>query len=199
METTDLEEKLKKTDTLLSTLIQTLNNPKNAKEEVEALAKAVEGVNTAQKEISELISAQKELISAEKNLIENFKPTYEVIEKHYTMNVKEPLYWIGGCILICGFVIMFFGKSYSESKEKDNYYMQYRWLMYYGNEDMQSTLKEMDASYLTKDNKKLYDKEVWKREKEIKDSNEATANAKLQKEASDRADKAAKEAAKKLH
>lgn len=179
MENTEIKDKLENIEILLSTFIQTVNDPKKKAEESEGLTKAIESINSTQKEISGLISQ-------EKALIENFKPAVEV--KNYSVNVKEPLWWIFGAmaaILISG--CMCYG--FYQSKEKYKYqsdlkdwnHMKYKYFVLFGTPEIQRSLKAFDKEY--KANWEKYDQQINKREQEVKEQNEADENARKNEEA----------------
>lgn len=175
MENSEIKDKLENLEILLSSFIQTANDPKKRAEDSELFKKAIEGINSTQKEIEGLISK-------EKHLIENFKPVVEV--KNYSINVKEPLYWIGGAIvvmLIC-FVISFSlyqskEKFENESAVKDWNYMKYKYLVLFGDYQTRSSLKEFDKDY--EKNWKKYDQQIIQREKELQEAAMAAKEAEI--------------------
>ena len=179
MENTEIKDKLENIEILLSTFIQTVNDPKKKAEESEVLTKAIESINSTQKEISGLISK-------EKALIENFKPVVEV--KNYSVNVKEPLWWIAGAlaaILISGCVCYGFYETKEkyklESETKDWNYMKYKYFEMFGTPETQRSLKAFNKEYQA--NWRAIDQQINKREQELKEATEAAENARKNEEA----------------
>lgn len=179
MENTEIKDKLENIEILLSTFIQTVNDPKKKAEESEVLTKAIESINSTQKEISGLISK-------EKALIENFKPAVEV--KNYSVNVKEPLWWIAGAlaaILISGCVCYGFYETKEkyklESETKDWNYMKYKYFEMFGTPETQRSLKAFNKEYQA--NWRAIDQQINKREQELKEATEAAENARKNEEA----------------
>ena len=88
--------------------------------------------------------------------------------KHYTVDMKNPLYWVLGSLLCCGiaiFLMFYYEGKYeaekvlteqykSESDLKDSNYMKYKYLEFFGNDYTVHFLKELDKDY-AKNMKKL--------------------------------------------
>lgn len=179
MENTEIKNKLENIEILLSTFIQTVNDPKKKAEESEALTKAIESINSTQKEISGLISQ-------EKALIENFKPAVEV--KNYSINVKEPLFWVAGSIgfmLICFTAAFFTSRHYYNESEyyqtKANEYFdnnfKYKYMKLFWGEETEKVFKAFDKEYDA--NWAKYNKQIEKRERELDEMHRASDESKL--------------------
>lgn len=175
MENQEILTKLENLEILLSTFIQSANDPQKRQKEAEFL-------NDVRKQTEVLNEEVKGLISEEKRLVEGFNPAVEV--RHYSVNVKEPLYWIAGAILA---IIIAFGVSFylyhekeqykKESEHKDWNYMKYKYLMLFSDPRTTKELKKFDADY--HQNWIDYDKKIIKRERELEEAARAAKQAEL--------------------
>lgn len=175
MENQEILTKLENLEILLSTAIQSANDPQKRQKEAEFLS-------DVRKQTESLNNEIKGLISEEKRLIVGFNPAVEV--RHYSVNVKEPLYWIAGAILA---IMLSFGVSFylyqrmekykKESEHKDWNYMKYKYLMLFSDPRTTKQLKAIDADY--NQNWQEYDKAIRKRERELEEAARATREAEL--------------------
>jgi len=195
MENTEIKEKLEGIEVLLSAFIRSANDPQKKKLEGEVLTKAIDSINSAQKEISGLILE-------EKTLIQNFKPAVEV--KHYNLDIKKPLYWYTGvaiftCLNILVMALFFNTLQDYKKQAKDYYpnYMKYRYMEFYFTPESIETMNKLDKDYEAEGAK--MDEQIIQRQHDVDVANATKTNAKILKDKADKAEQEAREAAKKLH
>lgn len=156
-------------------ILEELNGIKNEPKTAQILAESEKTVKRLSDEISGLILA-------EKRLVEGFKPVVEV--RQYSVNVKEPLWWIIGAVFVM-VACIFVSYSLYDSKEqykqeselKDWNHMKYKYLELFGDPQTRRSLKEFNADYGK--NWKTYDQQIIKRERELDEAAKAAKEAQL--------------------
>jgi hypothetical protein len=185
MDNSEVLQKLENIEILLTANIESMNDPQKTAKEAQILIQASKELNSTSKEI-------KGLLAQEKELLEGFKPTVE--HQHYTIDMKNPLYWVIGCILF--FVISFVTTIYfkgkyedekdltekykKESENKDDNYMKYKYLELFGDDRIFHNLKAFDKDY--DKNWKVYDNKTNLREQALNEAEKARKEAELKTE-----------------
>lgn len=175
MENQEILTKLENLEILLSTFIQSANDPQKRQKEAEFLT-------DVRKQTESLNNEIKGLISEEKRLIEGFNPAVEV--RNLTVDVKKPLFWIAGAILA---IMLSFGTGFylyqrmtkykKESEHKDWNYMKYKYFQLLADPQTRKSIKAFDEDY--KENWIEYDKAIRKRERELQEAAMAAREAEL--------------------
>lgn len=198
----ELEQKIEDIHFLLGSNIEQMNKIVAEANDPQKKAKEAQILIEASKSINYTLGEFSGLISKEKQLLDGFKP--EVIVKHETINMKNPINWVVSCVVCCVISLgtaFFVYRLYEseklqkeqykkESQQKDDNYMKYKWLGLFGSRETINALKAFDADYAK--NWKTYDNEVRNRERELDEAraarNEAetmAANAKRLKQHAD--------------
>jgi hypothetical protein len=179
MENQEILDKLENIEILLSTFIQSANDPQKRQKEAEFL-------NEVRKQTESLNNEIKGLVLEEKHLIKSFNPTVEV--KHLHIDVKEPFTWIAGAVvfmLICFTAAFFTSRHYYNESEyyhqKANDYfdnnMKYKYIKMFWGDETEKALKAFDKEYDA--NWQKFGKKVEKRERELDEMQRATDEAKI--------------------
>lgn len=196
----ELNEKMEQLQAMLEANISKMN--KIVSEEHQKTFKEVEILNESAKRLNTSINDFESKITLLDEVIADFSPSVEV--KHYSIDVKNPLYWILGAIaaILISFLVClnYYNQKEAEKALKEEYkqsadmkdwnYMKYKYLLLFGSESIQKTLKDFDKVY--DKNYVEFDKKIIKREYELKAAararDEANIRAKEAKALKQRAD-----------